>query len=47
MIPTDYDFVMSEANEYRYDGNTQKEIDREASRRAQPKRKDSKKGKRR
>jgi hypothetical protein len=43
MNPTVYDFAMQAASEYRYDGRTQKEIDRAASKRAQPKRKDFRK----
>jgi hypothetical protein len=43
MNPTVYDYAVSAMTEYRYDGRTQKEIDRAASKRAQPKRKDFRK----
>jgi len=43
MNPTVYDFAMAAAEQYRYDDRTQKDIDREASKRAQPKRKDFRK----
>lgn len=43
MNPTAYDFAMAAVDEYRYDGRTQKDIDRAASKLAQPKRKDFRK----
>lgn len=43
MDPTIYDFAMAVSDDYRYDGRTQKEIDRERSKATQPKRKDFRK----